>query len=517
MSSENNKRIAQNTLMLYFRMMLMMLVSLYTVRVVLKTLGVVDYGIYNVVGGVVTMFSFLSGTMAAASQRYFSFELGQKNYAQLKKTFTMTMTIYFIIAIVITALTETIGLWFLNTQMTIPTDRIHAANWIFHFSILSFMMTMLTVPYNALIIAHERMSIYAYVSIIEVSLKLLIVYLLVLFSFDKLKLYAVLSFGVTSLVTSIYRTYCQRKFNECRFAFYWDKFLFKEILSYSGWNLFGALAGVFNNQGINILLNIFFGPIVNTARAIAYQTNSAINQFVNNFTTATRPQIIKFYASGDKDKMLTLVLQSSKFSFFLLFLLSMPVLLETKFIFTLWLKDVPDFVVSFTRLMIVVALIDSLSYPLMTTAQATGKIKKYQAVVGGIMLLNLPVSYILFKLSFSPQSTLYAAIIISAICLWTRLYFLKNMVQLSVTRYLIKVIMPIVLVIITSHLLPFIFSMIMDEGMMRLLAIIASSFTSVILSVFLIGLSTNEKKYLSEIIFKRKKKNNEKTDKKNTA
>jgi O-antigen/teichoic acid export membrane protein len=282
-STENNKRIAKNTLMLYFRMLLIMGVSLYTVRIVLNTLGVEDYGIYNVVGGIVVMFSFLSNTMASASQRFFAFELGRKDYDQLKKTFSMTVTIYLIIAVIILILAETLGLWFLNTQLSIPVERMETANWVYQFTIFSFMMTMLTVPYNAAIVAHERMNVYAYVSIVEAFLKLLIVYILVLFSYDKLKLYAILMFGVTTFITLIYRTYCKRQFQECSYNFYWEKPLFKELIGYSGWNLFGAIAGILNNQGINILLNIFFGPIVNAARAIAYQVNTAVNQFVTNF------------------------------------------------------------------------------------------------------------------------------------------------------------------------------------------------------------------------------------------
>jgi O-antigen/teichoic acid export membrane protein len=317
----NNKRIARNTLLLYFRMLLTMAVSFYTVRVVLDTLGVRDYGIYNVVGGVVTMFSFLSATMASASQRFFAFEIGRKNFEQLKKTFGITMTIYFIIGLVILILAETVGLWFLNTRMTIPLERLEAARWVYQFSILSFMVTMFSIPYNAAIVAHERMNAYAYVSIMEVLLKLGAVYMLVAFSFDKLKLYSILIFVVISITSMTYRIYCRKNFEECRVSFYWEKGLFKEIVTYSGWNLFGALASIFNNQGINIMLNLFFGPVVNAAQAIAYQINTAINQFVQNFLMAARPQITKYYANGELEQMLKLVFQSSKISFFLLFIM----------------------------------------------------------------------------------------------------------------------------------------------------------------------------------------------------
>lgn len=481
-------------------MLLIMSVSLYTVRVVLNTLGVVDYGIYNVVGGVVSMFAFLSATMASASQRFFSFELGRNNQEQLKKTFSMTITIYAMVAIVILILAETVGLWFLNTKMTIPADRIDAARWIYQFSILSFMMTMFTIPYNASIIAHEEMKVYAYVSIIEVGLKLLIVYLLVLFSFDKLKLYAVLMFLVTTIVTFIYRTYCTRKFSECRFSFYWNKPLFKQIVSYSGWNLFGALAGMSNNQGINIMLNVFFGPIVNTARGIAYQVSSSVNQFVQNFVTATNPQIIKYYADDNKEQMLALVFRSSKFAFILLFILSMPILLETNFVFTLWLKDVPEYVVLFTRLVIICALIDSLSFPLMTTAQATGRIKKYQSITGSIMLLNLPVSYIFLKIGYPPVTVFYIAIVNSCVCLLIRLYLLRSMVGLQVKRYLANVILPLSIVILTSYIIPLFLKSEMNEGIIKFIVVAIAGLICSVACIFLFGLSAEERAYSMVLI-----------------
>lgn len=498
--AENNKRIARNTFLLYIRMLLIMSVSLYTVRVVLNTLGVVDYGIYNVVGGVVTMFAFLSGTMASASQRFFSFELGRNNQEQLKKTFSMTITIYAMVAVIILILAETVGLWFLNTKMTIPAERMDAARWIYQFSILSFMMTMFTIPYNASIIAHEEMKVYAYVSIIEVGLKLLIVYLLVLFSFDKLKLYAVLMFLVTTIVTFIYRTYCTRKFSECRFSFYWNKPLFKQIVSYSGWNLFGALAGMSNNQGINIMLNVFFGPIVNTARGIAYQVSSSVNQFVQNFVTATNPQIIKYYADDNKEQMLSLVFRSSKFAFILLFILSMPILLETNFVFTLWLKDVPEYVVLFTRLVIICALIDSLSFPLMTAAQATGRIKKYQSITGGMMLLNLPVSYIFLKIGYPPVTVFYIAIINSCVCLLIRLYLLQTMVGLQMKRYLANVILPLSVVILVSYIIPLFLKNKMDEGIIKFIVVAITGLVCSVACIFLFGLSAEERGYSMVLI-----------------
>jgi O-antigen/teichoic acid export membrane protein len=482
-----------------------MAVSLFTVRVVLKTLGTVDYGIYNVVGAIVVMFSFFSNTMASASQRFFAFELGRNDIPQLKKTFSLTITIYAIIAVIVLLLAETIGLWFLNTQMVIPADRMATANWVYQFSVLSFLITIMTIPYNAAIIARENMKVYAYVSIFEVILKLVIVYILIYLSHDKLKLYACLMFLVTCIITFIYRTVCKRKYDECRFRFYWDKGLFYSLMSYSCWNLFGAVAGILNNQGINILLNLFFGPIVNAARAIAFRVNDAVNQFVMNFLTAVRPQITKYYAAEEKEKMMKLVFQSSKFSYFLLFLLSMPVLLETNFIFKIWLEEAPQYVVLFTRLVIITAIIDSLSYPLMTAAQATGKIKLYQTVVGGTMLLNLPISYCFLKMGFPPQVTMYVAIVISVICFFLRLYLLKSMVDLSINNYFKKVIIVILTVSLMALIIPILITVSMEESFRRFIFVSVNSFVISAGTIYLIGLTKDEKHFMLQLIRNRLK------------
>lgn len=481
-------------------------VSFYTVRVVLDTLGEVDYGIYNVVGGIVIMFSFMSNTMATASQRFFATELGRGDSLKLKQTFSMTMQIYLLLSVLILILAESVGLWFLNTQMTIPAERMGAARWIYQFSVFSFIITMFTTPYNAIIIAHERMNIYAWVSIVEVILKLVIVYLLLLFSYDKLKLYAVLVFVVTIITTLIYRIYSRRKFKECSYSYYWEKSLFTEIVSYSGWNLFGALAGVFNGQGINIILNMFFGPIVNTARAIAFQVSGAINQFVLNFMTASRPQITKYYAIGERERMLKLVFQSSKFSFLLLFLIAIPLLLETEFIFNIWLKEVPDSAVLFTRLVIITALIDSLSYPLMTAAQATGRIKKYQATVGTIMLLSLPLSYLFLKMGFPASIVFYIAIFNAIVCLFARLLMLKTMVELSISQYIFTVLLPVTIVTILTYPVPVYLLLKMDYSLFRFLIVISVSIVLASLSIYWLGLSRSERAYGINVLRKTRRK-----------
>jgi O-antigen/teichoic acid export membrane protein len=495
--SENNKRIAKNTAMLYFRMLLTMAVSLYTSRIVLNTLGVEDFGIYNVVGGFVTMFGFLNSAMASATQRFLAFEIGKGDKIQLRNVFSMSVNIHFLIAFLILILAETIGLYFVNTQLTIPPERMVAARWVYQFSILTLMVNMISVPYNAIIIAHERMNVFAWVSIAEVSLKLLIVFMLQWFGFDKLKLYAILMFIVALLIRLIYGVYCGKKFKESEFRFYWDKPLFKTLINYAGWNLWGNAAVVIMDQGVNILLNIFFGPVVNAARGIAYQVKSAVNQFVQNFQMAMNPQIIKSYAAGDLKYMHQLIFQGAKYSFFLLFTLSLPIMLETEIILKLWLKTVPDYTVIFTRLVLINVLLDCISGPLMTAAQASGKIKLYQGVVGGLLILNLPVSYIFLKLGYSPEITLYVSIGISTIALIARLKIISPLVKLDTFIYLKKVVLKILSVSLVSMIIPTLIKSFLHEGFARLLIIGFSSLVVVGATIYFVGLGKNEQNFLT--------------------
>jgi len=479
--------------MLYFRMLLTMGVSLYTVRVVLATLGAVDYGLYNVVAGIVTMFSFLSGTMASASQRFFSFELGRENYEQLKKTFSITFTIYVMIALVILVLAETLGLWFLNYRMMIPPDRLNAVHWVYQFSILSFMMTMFGLPYNAAIIAHEKMGIYAWGSIIEVSLKLIIVYFLVVFSVDKLKLYAVLVFGVTAIVTLFYRSYCRLKFDECRFSFYWEKRLFFEITSFSGWNMVGAMANVLKLQGVSILLNVFFNPVVNAARAIAMQVNTAMTQLAVNFYMALRPQIVKSYAAKEFENLNTLVVVGSKLGFFLMMLLSVPLLIETKYILSLWLTKVPEYSVVFSRLMIINSLIDAFNYPLVNAIQASGKIKWFQVFVSSMILFNLPVSFLFYKFGFPPESAMVVSIIITIFCFIPRIYFAYKDGKISYKKFFYGVIVKTLPIFITVLVLIYALTLFIAPSFFRLLITILSSTLLSVLLIYYAGLIKEER------------------------
>ena len=489
----NSTRIAKNTIALYFRQILIMLVSLYTVRVVLATLGAEDYGIYNVVAGVVTMFGFLSGAMATASQRYFSFDLGKGDTEHLKTTFSVTFQIYLLIIAVVVLIAETFGLWFVNHKLVISAERMTAANWIYQAAIVSFVLTLVTTPYMASIIAHENMKVYAYVSIVEAVLKLGIVFLLKVLPFDKLSLYGVLLAAVAFINTGIYRLYCHKHFEECHLHFVKDGKLFKEIVGYSGWNLFGSAAGVVKNQILNILLNIYFGTVVNAARGIAFQVNSAVNSFAQNFTTALRPQIIKGYAADEKKHVFELVFQGCKFTFFLMYVLALPLCLEMNTVLSLWLKKIPEYSVLFTRLVIIEAVLTSVSYSLMTLAQATGKIKLYQGLVGGILLLNLPISWGFLKLGFPPYAVMLVAIGVELIAFWARVFIVKHLSGFPIAEFFKRSILPCIVVFILSGIVPFFLFYRIREGIVRFFITILSSVFFVGLCVLLFGMNKKEK------------------------
>lgn len=454
-TSENNKRIVKNTIILYFRMFLIMAVTLYTSRIVLKMLGVDDYGIYTVIGGVVTIMGVLNGAMAAAVQRYLTFELGKGDSVRLTQTFSMCMTIFLIFAILLLVLAETIGLWFVNKQLVIPENRIVAANWVYQFSILAAIATLLYTPYNAIIIAHEKMSVFAYVSILEGILRLIVAGSLIIFPYDRLIAYGGLLLLTAIVITGIYIVYCVKNYEECRYHFYWEKGLFNQLLSYSAWNMFASVAYVVKGQGLNILLNQFFSPVINASHGIASQVNSAATQFFTNFYTAVRPQITKYYAQGNLKEMFGLVFRSSKLSFYLVWIISLPILIETPYIIHLWLGQTPDYVIPFTRIIIVISTIEAMATPLMTTAQATGHIKLYQLLVGTLTLLIVPISYVFLRyLSFPPTIVLWVSLLISVINLFIRLWIVHRLVNFPVWLYIKKIFITASLIAILSLILP---------------------------------------------------------------
>lgn len=505
----SNKRIARNTLMLYFRMLLSMAVTLYTSRVVLNVLGVEDFGIYNVVGGIIIMLGFLNNAMTASTQRFLIYEIGTGDTAQLKKVFRMSVTIHIVIAAFVLVLAESLGIWFLNYFLKIPPNRLYAAHWVYQLSVFSFVITVLSVPYNALIIAHEKMKTFAFIGIIEVFMKLGIVFVLVLFTFDKLILYALLLFFISVIIRVIYGVYCSRQFEESRnYSFSWDKELFKSMGNFAGWNLLGVSAGIAYNQGVNILLNIFFGATVNAARGIAFQVQSAVYSFVTNFQVAVNPSITKLYAQGDSKASFKLVFSSSKFSFYLLLLLSMPLLLETRTILTWWLKIVPDYTVVFTRLVLVDILVGSISGSIQSLVQATGNIKKYQILVSGILLLNLPTSYVFLKLGYSPEYTLFVSIFYSILALGGRLAILKELIRFPVQEFVVSVISRIVLVVAVTASVGILAGNYIPDAGWKFIVMAAISTITVLFSVFMLGLDRSEKGIVKDNYSKLKNKLN---------
>ncbi len=447
---QNNKRIAKNTLLLYFRMLLTMGVSLYTSRVVLQTLGVEDFGIYNVVGGVVAMFTMLSGSLSAAISRFLTFELGKNNREKLKRIFSSAVTIQLFLSTVIVVAAESVGLWFLNSKMNIPAERIEAANWVLQLSILSFCINLVSVPYNAAIIAHEKMSAFAYVSILEAVGKLAIAWGIILSPMDKLKFYAVLMCCVSLLIRFVYGWYCKRHFEECRYHFVFDKGLLRQMFNFAGWNFIGASSAILRDQGGNVLLNLFCGPAVNAARGIAFQAQNAILQFTTNFMTALNPQITKNYANGNHSYMMTLIFQGARLSFYMLLVLSLPILMKAEYVLSIWLKNVPDYAALFTQLIMIFVMCESISSPLITAMLATGNIRNYQIIVGGFQLMNFPISYILLKNGFGPEIVFIVAIVVSMCCLASRLSLLKKLIGLNVGAFLKKVVFNVIAVSIAS-------------------------------------------------------------------
>ncbi len=492
----NNKRIAKNTLLLYVRTLFIMLVTLYTSRVVLNTLGVSDYGIYNVVGGVVAMFGFINASMSSATQRYITFALGKGDIADLRKIFSTALQIHVLIAALIVVLGETVGLWFMYTQMQIPADRMNAAFWVLQCSIVSSVVMIISVPYNADIIAHERMSAFAYISIIEAVLRLAIVYLLLAFSYDKLILYAFLTLAVQLLIRFCYSSYCNKHFPESKYRHVWDKSLFKEMTGFAGWGMFSSLSGILSGQGLNMLLNVFFGPVVNAARAVAVQVQNAILQFIGNFQMAINPQITKTYANGEMEDMHKLMFRSARFTFYLLFVVSLPVLFETNFILTVWLKTVPENTVIFLRIMICVSLLYPLSNPLIIANQATGQVRNFQFVSGLILLFILPVSYICLSFGLPAYSVFVVHFIMEFTTLFYRLRLLRSSINIRFIDYFKNVFFRVVLVVAISIIIPIAIYNYMCNTIIRFFLICIICILSVGLSAYTVGLSHNERLFI---------------------
>lgn len=495
-SAANNKQIAKNTLLLYFRMLLTMVVSLYTSRIVLNALGVEDFGIYNVVGGVVAMFSLLSGSLSTAISRFITYELGKGEQGNLNKIFSSAVTIQITLAAIIILFAEFIGMWFLNTQMTIPVSRITASNWVFQISLLTFVINLISIPYNASIIAHEKMSAFAYISILEVVGKLVTAYLITISPIDKLIFYSFLMCIIALVVRFTYGYYCKKHFTECTYSFIWDKQLLKQMFGFAGWNFIGTASAVLRDQGGNILINLFNGPIVNAARGIAFQVNNAIQGFVNNFMIALNPQITKSYAANNHKYMMTLIFQGARLSFYMLLILSLPILLNTQYILEIWLKTVPEHSTLFVQLVLILAMSESISYPLITAIQATGRIRNYQLLVGGLQLLNFPISYCLLHIGFFPEIIMIVAIILTQVCLGARLYMLRKIIKLPTKVFLKKVYLNIIFVSTLSSIIPVLLFRNTPDTLSKFILSSPISVICCIIIIYYIGCNSTERNFI---------------------
>lgn len=506
-NAANTKRIVKNTLMLYIRMLLLLAISLYTSRVILDVLGTNDFGVYNAVGGFVLLFSVLSQSLSSAASRFLTYEMGAGHRVRLSRVFSTTLVIHIALALLITVLAELVGVWFVNAKMVIPADRLPAANWVFQFSILSFCVSLITVPHNAAIIAHEKMSAFAYISIFEGIGKLLICFLLSHSPIDRLILYAALMFAVQFISRSMYYIYARRHFEECRFRLVFDRKLLKEIFSFASWNIIGSTSAILRNQGGNVLINLFAGPAANAARALANQVLQAVNGFVESFMTALKPQIVKSYARSDRTYMMTLITQGSRLSYYMLLILCLPILLNTDYILHLWLKSVPAHTVIFVQLTLIFTMIESLSTPLITAKQATGDIRNYQLAVGGLQLLNVPVSYVFLKLGGAPETILWVAIFFAICCLFVRLYMLRSDIQLDVKAFMTKVVGNAIVVSVVATIIPWLIIWQTSASFTTFVATTSVCLLTSMLSVLYVGCSKQERQLvynkLTQLIHKR--------------
>lgn len=506
-NSQSNKRIAKNTIFLYLRMMVVMIVALYTSRVVLNTLGVSDYGIYNVVGGIVTIVGFLNSALAGSTSRFLTFALGTGDKIKQKNTFAASLNLHLALAALVLILGETVGLWFFYEKMIIPEDRMQAAFFVYQFSIITTMISFTQVPYNSSLIAHERMSIYAYVGLYEAFSKLLIVYLLIISPIDKLVFYALLLMINNMCIQLFYRYYVVKHYEECHFQLVRDKQLYKQLLGYSGWDLFGNLAVVCQSQGVNIVLNLFFGPVVNAARAIAVQIQGAITQFVGNFMTAVRPQVIKNYAEGNNDKMFSLTFYTAKFSYMLMLVFVIPLCLEINFVLRIWLGDgVPENTALFAVLVLVTYTWRTFHIAALMPYHAIGKIKTGNVIIGTLMILTLPVGYVLFKFGY-PQYCIFLVILfVELIGMFAIYWLIHNYVYFPYKFVFTKILIPSALVTIATIVLPLFLHFSMAEGWLRLVCVTLTSEVSLLFACLFLGLNNEERNKILTMVKSKIKK-----------
>lgn len=505
-TKDNNKRLAKNTAFLYIRMFVIMAVSLFTSRVILDMLGESDYGTYNIIGGIVVLFSMFSQSLTSATLRFLNFTLGQKDEDKTHRVFCMSMNLYYILSTILLLLAETIGLWFVNTQLNIPADRMIAANWIYQFSVITFILNLIRIPYNASLIAYEKMDFYAYLSLLDGALKLLIVYMLYLSPIDKLIFYGFLLLMVNVIDNVCYRVYCNRHFKTTHYKWLWDKSLLKDLFGFSGWSLFGSAASVLSQQGLSIIVNIFFGVVLNAALGIANQISGVISQFYTNFQTAFNPQIVKYYASGEKDKFLYLINRSSKFSFFLMFIISLPIILEIDKILSLWLVKVPEYTGIFCQLILIFFMIEALQGPLFMSIQATGKIRNYQLLVSVINFTTLPVVYLCLKIGLPVWSVWVARILIDIVISVARIQYLQKHISLNILNYTKECLLPIFLTVIAVLPVPLLSAIYLPGYWANFILTIILSLLASIIGIYLIGLNSNERATITEFFLSKIRK-----------
>lgn len=499
-TSESNKRIAKNTALLYVRMLFTMCIGFYTSRIILDALGIVNYGIYNVVGGIVTTLSVLNGSMAGATQRWITFALGKENLDYLKKVFSIGVSAQVIIAVIFFLIVQTLGLWYLFNYAVIPADRFNASFWVFQISAITMTLEIINVPFTAAIMAHEKMGAFAMISIFEVVMKLLICYLLYITTLDKLIVYAVLLFITYLIIFFIQKIYCYRNFREARFKLGWDKQILKEMWSLAFWSMSGNIAYVGYTQGITLLINLFFGPAMNAAIAVASQAGNIINQFSSNFQVAMNPQITKNYAKNNLKEMHDLVFRSSKFSYFLMLIFMIPLFFEAPLLISIWLKEVPDHTVNFLRIGLFISMFMAVRNPLITSAQANGDLKKYQFVVIPILLMVTPISYVLLKLGGFPEVTSLVMLFIMITAVFASAYMLRDMVSLSFMDFVKKVMAKIFVVTLLSFTVPAIVYFMLEEGIIRFLILGTLSVLTSLTSIYKVGLTNAEQIFVVTMI-----------------
>lgn len=505
-NKENSKRIAKNTLLLYIRLIFTMAVGLFTSRVILATLGVEDYGVYNVVAGFVMMFSFFTNSLGAAISRFLTYELGKGESSKLQRIFSTSVNVQLLLSVAILILAEAIGVWFVNNKLNIPADRLYAANWTFQCAILSFIFNLISVPYNAAIIAHERMSAFAYISILEVTLKLAIVYVLYISPIDKLITYSILFAFVGLVIRLVYGGYCRKQFAECHYQAVIDKPMLKEITGFAGWNLLGSGAYLFNTQGVNIAMNLFFGVTVNAARGIATQVEGVVRQFVTNFTTALNPQITKSYAAGNMEYMYTLVCRGAKYSYFLMLIFVVPFMFEADIILKLWLDKVPEYTSVFLRLTMIGTLCDILGNSTANACWATGKVKKYYLCVGTIGSLVFFISYVLFTFGFPAYTSYVVFIVIYIILIFVKLSIIKGLIHFPVTMFYKETLFRILPVTICTFMFASFAYSTLEESIGRMLLTVLLSTCALGISTFVFGLEQSEKQIVRNKISYLKKR-----------